>query len=122
MRRVLLWAPPIIYMAVIFGFSAQSNPIPVVTEHVWDKLLHTTEYAGLALLLTRAFVGEGVSLTTAAFLAMIATSVYGGTDEFHQWFVPGRNSDVRDWLADSVGAGVGAIVYTFIASRWTNQR
>jgi hypothetical protein len=43
MRRVSLWAPPLLYMAVMFAFSAQSQPLPAVTLHVWDKLLHAAE-------------------------------------------------------------------------------
>ena len=54
MRRVLLWGPPILYMALIFHLSSESQPLPALTAHVWDKLLHTIEYAGLALLLARA--------------------------------------------------------------------
>ena len=61
LTRVGLWAPPIIYMAAIFQLSSQTNPLPQLTALVWDKLLHTTEYAGLAFLLSRALVGEGVS-------------------------------------------------------------
>ena len=34
-------------MLVIFFLSSQSHPLPIVTEHVWDKLLHFIEYAVL---------------------------------------------------------------------------
>ena len=44
MRRLLLWGPPILYMAFIFHLSSESRPLPALTAHVWDKLLHTIEY------------------------------------------------------------------------------
>ena len=109
MRRALLWGPPILYMALIFHFSSQSNPLPILTENIWDKLLHSSEYAGLAFLLARAFLGERVRVLPAIVLAVVLTSVYGASDEYHQSFVPLRDSDVHDWIADTIGGSIGAL-------------
>lgn len=97
-------------MIVIFGFSAQSNPLPEVTTHVWDKLLHASEYAGLAFLLARALRGEGAPWSVVLALAVVMASAYGASDEVHQAFVPGRDSAIGDWLADSLGAFMGAMI------------
>ena len=40
--------------------------------------------------------------------------LYGVSDEFHQTFVPGRDGGLPDFLADSVGALIGFLVYFFI--------
>jgi VanZ family protein len=117
MRRVLLWGPPILYMVSIYHFSSESNPVPVITEHIRDKLLHTAEYAGLAALLGRALIGEGLNVGRACLLAVLLTSAYGATDEFHQWFIPMRTSDIRDWIADSAGAAIGAVSYAVASPR-----
>jgi VanZ family protein len=95
-------------MAVIFHLSSEGDPLPLLTQNVWDKALHGIEYAGLALLLCRALLGEGVGWTAAFTLAFVATSVYGASDEWHQFFTPGRSVDVHDWMADTFGAAVGA--------------
>jgi VanZ family protein len=112
-RRTLLWLPPIAYMVAVFALSAQSNPLPLVTEHVWDKLLHLFEYSGLALLLARALAGEGLSWRAAFLAAALVASAYGVTDEYHQSFVPGRETSVLDWTADSIGALAGASCWSF---------
>jgi len=39
------------------------------------------------------------------------TSLYGASDEYHQAFVPNRNPAVSDWVADSLGALVGASIF-----------
>ena len=44
----------------------------------------------------------------ALILAMVWASLYGASDEFHQSFVPGRHVEIADWLADTLGGGVGA--------------
>ena len=114
-RRLWLWTPPIIYMIAIFHFSSESRPLPALTEHVWDKLLHTVEYGGLGFLLARAFRGEGVRWLPALLLAMAATSLYGASDEWHQMFVPVRSSDIQDWIGDTIGGTLGAAAYTAVA-------
>jgi VanZ family protein len=111
MRRAMLWGPVLVYMGLIFHFSSESQPLPALTSLVWDKALHLTEYAGLGLLLCRALRGEGVGWLGAATAALLLASAYGAGDEWHQSFVPLRDADVRDWVADTLGGTVGSGVY-----------
>ena len=102
-----MWLPPLVYMAAIFYFSSESQPLPMLTEHVWDKILHSIEYAGLAILLFRALDGEELGWWRSAVLTVIIASAYGASDEWHQLFVPKRSSDVEDWLTDTVAGVIG---------------
>ena len=110
-RRLWLWGPPIVYMAVIFHFSSESNPLPDLTAHVWDKLLHMIEYTGLGFLCFRALHGEGLRGWRPAVITVIMVSAYGASDEFHQMFVPMRSSDVNDWLTDTLSGLFGSIAF-----------
>jgi len=96
-------------MALIFYSSSQSDPAPVLTHVVWDKLLHLGGYAVLGILFFRALWGEGVPMLSAVMLAIFLTSAYGATDEWHQAFTPQRQSDVHDWMADTLGGTIGAV-------------
>ena len=116
LQRVWLWAPPVAYMALIFNLSAESNPLPLLTATIWDKALHFVEYGGLGCLLCRAIDGEGLHLTPAVLLALAITSVYGASDEWHQFFTPGRSVDVHDWMADTLGGALGVAVYAVIVT------
>jgi VanZ family protein len=118
MRRATLWLPPLAYMLVIFYFSSESRPMPIVTEHVWDKLLHFLEYGGLGALWYRALRGEGLSGTRAVIGAAVATAAYGASDEWHQSFVPLRDASIRDWLTDLLGGSLGAGLYEALGRRW----
>lgn len=115
-RHGRLWLPPLAYIALIFHLSSQSNPLPLLTENIWDKALHCIEYGGLAWLLCRALVGEGFGWAAAVLLAFIATSAYSASDEWHQLYTPGRSADIHDWLADTFGAAVGLGSYVGFAS------
>ena len=115
-RRTVLWLPPLVYMWVIFHFSSEPEPLPALTAHVWDKLLHLIEYGGLAALVCRALLGEELGWLAAVAGAIIAASLYGASDEWHQSFVPMRDADVRDWVADTLGGMAGAVVYG--VGRW----
>lgn len=122
LKRASLWGPPLVYMVLIFHLSSESNPLPALTENVWDKVLHTIEYGALGLLLCRSFAGEGLSLALAAFCALFATSLYGGSDEWHQLFTPGRTSDIHDWLADTTGGLVGVVSYLLLSTASRRRR
>jgi VanZ family protein len=98
------WFPVVIYMAAIFYFS--SLPDVPAPEEVPDVSLHAVAYFGLMLVTLRAVARgrlEGVTLSALA-VAWIITFLYGISDEWHQSFVPGRVPDVRDVVANGVGA------------------
>ena len=73
------------------------------------KGAHLTEYAVLALLALRAVrrsmhpAASGWSWK-AAGLALLISTTYAATDEFHQSFVPGRTPSPGDVMIDSAGA------------------
>lgn len=69
-----------------------------------DKIIHAFAYALLAMFTWRYF-RYFPFLTPQLFIwTLIFASFYGVTDEFHQSFVVGRQADVWDWLADTIGA------------------
>jgi VanZ family protein len=115
--RVSLWLPPLVYMALIFYLSSQSNPLPEVTARVWDKILHTIEYAVLAALFARALLGEALGRVASFAAAALLAAAYGATDEYHQLFVPLRNGNLQDWLVDVIGASLGALASVVRAAR-----
>ena len=82
------------------GLAGEPLKLEMVgVERIWDKALHFGVYAALGLLFVRAFRGEGTGWIAAAALALLATSAYGASDEWHQLFTPGRQSGLDDWIA-----------------------
>jgi VanZ family protein len=114
------WMPVVSYAGTIFYLSAQSHPdesLPsFVFEAISDKVLHAVEYAGLGGLCYRAFRWgvSGPMASHALLFSIVTASLYGMTDEAHQLFVPFRESGWQDWLADTIGAAIGATSWRFI--------
>jgi VanZ family protein len=105
-------------MAAIFAASSQPA-LPAAAEHVWDKLLHGGAYGVLGALVLRGLSGRWrrpVSIRMAA-TAVLMAALYGASDEVHQHFVPPRQMDARDAVADTAGAALaGAALYGWSAS------
>jgi VanZ family protein len=121
-QRLRYWAPVAVYAALIFFLSAQSHPeqdLPSFIMLFSDKVLHAVEYAVLGALCYRAFRwGTHDRWSRRAVpLAIVAASLYGMSDELHQWFVPFRESTWQDWIADTIGGVLGTI-----ASQWMDTR
>jgi VanZ family protein len=103
-RAVSLWAPVVLWAAVIFTLSSVPN---LATDlGVWDTVLrkcaHASEYAVLVLLLFRALGRE-----LPAFLMGLA---YAVTDELHQQFVRGRHASPFDVSMDAAGLALGLLL------------
>jgi len=104
-----LWVPVVFYLALIFWLSSISHP-PELPSGVTDKEAHAALYLGLGAVLVRALAGGFARPVTVriAVLAIVVSGLYGVTDEIHQYFVPPRQMDAADALADTVGASVAA--------------
>jgi len=99
------WIWPVILAGLIVAASHQSTVTGPQIPHL-DKLIHFSVYGLLATLICR--LGHG---WRAAAWALMLASAFGATDEWHQSFVPGRSSEVADWLADTLGAAVAVLLY-----------
>jgi VanZ family protein len=106
-----LWLPVVVYMAIIFTLSSQTDPPALGPDTLSDKSQHLLGYVGLAGLVCRALAGgfpRRVSRAVAAGTLLISIG-YGITDELHQMFVPNRSPELADVYADAAGAVVGLI-------------
>ena len=117
------WMPVCAYAGLIFYLSSQPHPeddLPSFVLSFSDKVLHVLEYAALGGLCYRALRwGTNESWRNMALpLAVLFASLYGISDEIHQSFVPFRDSSWLDWVADTIGAAVGAAVMSRLDSLW----
>jgi VanZ family protein len=95
----------IFYALLIFVVSAIPQIPPPLAFKWGDKVAHLIEYGIFSFLLFLAFYPSGKEFLkrNVFFLSVVVGIVYGFLDEIHQNFVPGRNCDIYDFLADCLG-------------------
>jgi len=118
------WFPILLYCLLIFIQS--SYPSPKIEPNVphFDKVLHFMGYALLGALFLRAFYTTSINrhLILIFMLSILLSGLYGISDEFHQSFVPYRDADVMDALADFLGGAFGAGVFLLWHKSYSKKR
>ena len=118
-RTIMLRLPAPLMAGFIWFLSSQSilpQPKGILG---WDKLQHLLAYGalGCAVGLWASPVFWKRRPALALLLTTLVGSAYGAIDEFHQYFVPGRDCNVWDWIADTLGAFLGALTLMIIGMR-----
>ena len=91
-------------------------------EYPVRKAAHMTEYAILGLL-SFAFYNGFAALKKRNYLyALFTAAIYAATDEFHQYFIPGRSAEVRDVLIDTAGAAIALLLLYLIITRFQRKK
>jgi VanZ family protein len=115
----LHWLPLIAYCALIYLQSAYPAPEKLPSFILMDKMLHFLAYALMGILFYRAYLTLPYRphRQLLIVLSMVSASLYGISDEIHQHFVPSRNADMLDVVADTIGAVCGVYLYQL----WARQ-
>lgn len=109
--------PAVLFTILIFILSSYpSIKTPSLGFNAQDKLLHLVFYTLYGIFLSRAFYNQDyfIRLRDSCLLVSVAFGIlYGLSDEFHQYFVPGRDMDFWDFVADSLGVISGALLFHY---------
>jgi VanZ family protein len=102
--------PALLIVTAIWVLSSQSTlPVPKGALG-FDKFQHLIAYLALAGTFFFWFSPDQRQFRRLRtfLLIVLISSLYGVIDEIHQFYVPGRNCNVWDWMADTIGALLGA--------------
>ena len=141
------WLPVVIWAVIIFSASGDKRSVqhssrisePIVrwlipdisdeavrtTVLVVRKGAHVAEYSVLAMLLWRGLQGtirkeQAGWSRRVAWGAWLGAAAFAVSDEFHQFYVPGRQGSAWDVLIDSIGAAVG-LWALWLIGRWRKK-
>lgn len=110
------WFPVFIYCLLIYIQSSYPSPETIPDLPYMDKLLHFTAYAFLGALFFRAFKKRRFAnnIRRAIICSIFASTLYGLSDELHQFYIPYRNADFIDALADMLGSIGGVYLFYYL--------
>jgi VanZ family protein len=101
-----LWQVLFCALTATVLYLALSPSPPAQVDLGWDKLNHATAFAALTISGCFAFPGS----RKVVLLVLLGVVALGGLIEILQAYVPGRDSDWFDLVADSVGMLFGAFI------------
>lgn len=116
---LLIWA---VVIFILSSFETTSHiETPIIAE---DKLAHISIYFVFCWFSRRALFFQTRSYLLKRWslvVAFLLSCLYGYLDEVHQLFVPCRNYDYFDMLADAIGAILFIISFVLI-NKWKKRR
>ncbi len=114
------WLPLFIYCALIFIQSSYPGLKHIPKIAFMDKYLHFAGYAILGILFFRAYMTLPFRdrLVLISLLSIASSTMYGISDEIHQYYVPYRNADVLDAVANFVGSCTGVFFYYLLLKKY----
>ena len=117
MKKLLFFLPAFLYYSLIFSFSSQSIDLKADIPFI-DKVIHLIEFAILGFLLSfGCFLSLKYRLKVKAYMTFLSGTLLGALDELHQYFVPGRSTEILDWIADVLGVLLGLLIFISLFRR-----
>jgi len=106
------WLITIIIAIIIFYLSSNTLPIgSTQTTNIFSILYHFFAFFFFATFLLISLV-QGKINKPLLIIGIILAILYGISDEFHQSFVPGRQSSIKDVLTNTAGILLSGTIYS----------
>ena len=107
--------PAALYVALVFwGGSLATGELPRIAYS--DKVLHLIGFAVMQPLMFRAlrYLRPGSGLGTQIWVGALLASGVGAALEVYQMALVYRSAELLDWVADTVGAALAAVIMSMV--------
>jgi len=104
----------ILYSVFIFALSATPGKDIPSAITPYSYLFHFVLYFGYAISAYLFFKNYPYTL--------IFVALYAASDEFHQYFVPGRHCDPMDWTVDFIATLTALVIIFIVKKKLLNEK
>lgn len=118
--RIWYSLPAILIAVIIFWLSNTTHPEFPKIGIVWeDKIAHSIAYFifGISLAMFLMSNTSWDSVQKIGLVTLFIGTLYGLSDEVHQYFIPGRDAEFLDWVADVVGICLSLIFIKLLKNK-----
>ncbi len=113
--RKLIICHYVIYVLII-TYCSLTPEENIVSVNIWDKALHFFAYLILVIFI------KNVHIRLGYLTCVLICCSYSSVIECIQYFVPGRQFDVLDMLANLLGTIMGVIIYYLVIEKFSDKR
>jgi VanZ family protein len=110
-KRGIALLMTLLLAAEIFFFSSICPESITISRISFSTLYHFVVFFLFNFFLFIAIKGDKKITVKYVFIALLISILYSFSDEFHQSFVPNRDSSFRDIMTNSAGIFTSAIIY-----------
>ncbi len=114
--RRAAYLPAVLWMVMIFTLSSREKfpSAGGLSDRVAPIAAHLFLYGVLSGLLLLATIFRGRMTFKTALGIVVVSTLYGVIDEYHQSFVPGRDSSLFDVIVDAIGSSIVVAMYLLV--------
>lgn len=114
-KKIIFSLPFILASIAIFIASHQDGvPFDDSLFVFQDKVLHFSAYFIYGITIQLYLLRYRLYKQKYIIYTILIGSLFGITDEIHQYFIPNRSTDVFDWIADTLGVMASISISTLI--------
>ncbi len=84
-------------------------------ESTIRKIAHSTVFFVLSVLVSLSLLASGIKGVRVLIISIMLSVLYAFADEFHQFFVPGRATEMADIFLDVLGTVLGTVLVLVIS-------
>ena len=99
----------VLMLIISIQSSISSIDVPQLGITFMDKILHFFIFGVLGVLIIRGMLLNRIN--RALIWTMIIGATFAMLDEWHQFYVPGRDASVDDFIADVLGILTFSMIY-----------
>lgn len=120
-RWFYLLPAPLAAVLIFLSSNQEKVDIPDLGFDAQDKLYHALGYFVFGVCLGMFYIGirSASNVKRTRVLVFLTGALYAASDELHQYFVPGRQCDVFDWMADMLGVAIALLLFKYLQSFYT---
>lgn len=90
--------------------DSQKDRLETKLNPIIRKLAHFSIYTLVGIFMMAWIHTYDISLLKKLIISLGFGFFYAMSDEFHQYFIPGRSAEIRDVMIDSAGVLVGILI------------
>jgi VanZ family protein len=115
--KINLFSIPLILASIVIFIASHQEGVPFDTSIFifQDKVMHFFAYTIYGFTIQLYLKSLNLAKSKYIMFTIMIGSLFGLSDEFHQYFIPNRSTEFFDWVADTLGVSFSLVFSKYIS-------